>query len=337
MSKNHSGDKHLVRLQKYIADCGITSRRKAEELILQGRVKVNERVLTQMGTKVNPATDIVSVDGEMIDRQTVDHVYLVMNKPRSCVTTVSDPQGRKTVMDLVPIKTRVYPIGRLDYLSEGLLLLTNDGELGNKILHPSFGVTKTYEVKVFGRVNEILLRKLRDGVQTSEGFLKPKAVRILEYLPNKTWLEFRLTEGKNREIRRICEACGVTIDKLRRVAIGNLSINGIKPGEWEYITKRQLLEHIGINKDGSARKDAKEYFSNRKTLNKNKMTKIAKRTTAKPADSEEFNRYRKGEYYETLKQQKLAKEKRDQEKREAERAGVTFVPSFGKTGENLQK
>lgn len=333
MSKNHSGDKHLVRLQKYIADCGVTSRRKAEELILQGRVQINGRVHTQMGIKVDPAEDMISVDGLMIDKQTVDHVYLVMNKPRSCVTTVSDPQGRKTVMDFVPIKTRVYPIGRLDYLSEGLLLLTNDGELGNKILHPSFGVTKTYEVKVFGRVNEILLRKLRDGVQTSEGFLKPKSVRILEYLPNKTWLEFRLTDGKNREIRRICEACGVTIDKLRRVAIGNLSINGIKPGEWEYITKRQLLEHIGINKDGSPRKDAKEFFSAKKTLNKNKMTKISKRTTAKPADSEEFNRYRKGEYYETLKLQKLAKEKREAEKKAAEKEGTTFVPSFGKTSQ----
>ncbi len=337
MSKNHSGDKHLVRLQKYIADCGITSRRKAEELILEGKVKVNGNTITEMGVKIDPTADFVAVNGEMIDVQTVDHVYLVMHKPRSCVTTVSDPQGRKTVMDLVPIKTRVYPIGRLDYLSEGLLLLTNDGELGHKILHPSFGITKTYEVKVFGRVNEALLKKLRDGVQSSHGFLKPKSVRILEILPNKTWLEFRLTEGKNREIRRICEACGVTIDKLRRVAIGALSIDGIQPGQWEYITKKDLLECIGINKDGTPRKDAKEYFSSRKTLNKNKMKKISSRSTAKMANSEEFNRYRKGEYYETLKLQKAAKIRRETEKKAEAEEGVILKPSYSSNVKRTRK
>src|SRR5690554_3172731 len=121
----------LMRLQKYIADCGVTSRRKAEDLIVAGKVKVNDKVVVELGTKVDPQTDVVSVNGKVIDLLSVDHVYLALNKPRSYMTTVSDPEGRKTVMDLVPIKTRVFPVGRLDYLSEGLLLMTNDGEFAN--------------------------------------------------------------------------------------------------------------------------------------------------------------------------------------------------------------
>ena len=134
MSKNHSKNPKLIRLQKYIADCGVTSRRKAEGLILDGEVVVNGRIITELGTKVDPQEDTVEVSGKMIDLLTVDHLYLVMNKPRSYMTTVSDPEGRKTVMDLVPINTRVYPVGRLDYLSEGLLLLTNDGDFANSIM-----------------------------------------------------------------------------------------------------------------------------------------------------------------------------------------------------------
>lgn len=322
--KNSSNN--LIRLQKYIADCGVTSRRKAEELILEGRVKVNERTVREMGVKVDPEIDAVSVDGKMIDILTVDHVYLVMNKPRSYVTTVSDPEGRKTVMDLVPINTRVYPVGRLDYLSEGLLLFTNDGDLANKIIHPRFGITKTYEVKVFGKVNDVLLKKLRGGVNTSHGFLKPKSVRVIEQLPNKTWLEFRLEEGKNREIRRICEACDVTIDKLRRVAIGNLTIEGIKPGRWEYVTKHDLLKAIGINKDGTKRKDFVEYESPKKSVDVKKSSKIQKE--AKLATAQEFSRYRKEEYYTTIKLQKEAKEKRNLLKKQQEEAAVKFVPSY---------
>lgn len=315
----------LIRLQKYIADCGITSRRKAEGLIADGVVKVNEKVVTEMGIKVDPQIDSVSVNGKMIDILTVDHIYLVMNKPRSYVTTVSDPEGRKTVMDLVPISTRVFPVGRLDYLSEGLLLFTNDGDLANKIIHPRFGITKTYEVKVFGKVNDVLLKKLRNGVTTSEGFLKPKSVRVIEQLPNKTWLEFRLEEGKNREIRRICEACDITIDKLKRVAIGNLSIEGLQPGKWEYISKSDLLKSIGITKDGSKRKDYTEYESVKKSVDVKKFSK--KQKDAKPATAKEFTRYRKEEYYATIKLQKEAKEKRTLLKKQQEQ-DVKFIPSY---------
>lgn len=309
----------LIRLQKYIADCGITSRRKAEILITQGRVKVNDEVVTELGTKVDPQSDMIMVDSEVIDVMSVDHLYIALNKPRSCVTTVSDPEGRKTVMDLIPIKQRVFPVGRLDYLSEGLLLLTNDGDLANTIMHPRFEVTKVYEVKVFGRVSEPLLKKLKQGIVAHDGVLRPKSVRIIEQLPQKTWLEFRLNEGKNREIRRICEACGVTIDKLRRVAIGNLSIDGIQPGEWQYVTKSELLKSIGINKDGSKRHDAQDYVSRKRTVDAKKALKKQKNAT--PADSKDFTKFRKEVYFETLdaikksaelkKAQELAKRAQD--------------------------
>lgn len=329
MSKNHSQKSHLVRLQKYIADCGVTSRRKAEELISEGRVVVNGIKVTEQGVKVDPKEDVVEVNGTMIDVLTVDHVYIMMNKPRGYVTTVSDPEGRKTVMDLIPIKTRVYPVGRLDYLSEGLLLFTNDGDLANKIMHPSFEVTKTYEVKVFGKVSAVLLKKLRAGVQDGKDFLKPKNVRVIEQLPNKTWLEFRLDEGKNREIRRICEACGLTIDKLKRVAIGNLAINKTQPGKWEYLTKSDLLKTMGINKDGTRSSTYTDYVSVKKTVDAKKFSK--KQKDAKPADSKEFSRYRKEEYYETIKLQKEARMQRMEDKKKAQEEGVQYKPSLQKT------
>ena len=301
-----------IRLQKYIADCGITSRRKAEDLITQGKVKVNGKLCTTLGTKVDTSEDVVMVNDEVIDIQAVDHVYLVMNKPRSFVTTMNDPEGRRTVMDLVPIKTRVFPVGRLDYLSEGLLLLTNDGEIANKIIHPSFQVEKTYEVKVFGKVNDIILKKLRAGIVAHDGVLKPKSVRIIEQLPNKTWLEFRLTEGKNREIRRICEASGVTIDKLKRVAIGGLAVTGIAPGKWQYITKADLLKAIGIKADGSRLEKAVEYVSHKKTINVKKQNKVQKETTL--ADSKEFTKFRKEVYFETIKGLNARRDQQPQQK-----------------------
>lgn len=297
-----------IRLQKYIADCGVTSRRKSELLIAEGKVAVNEQIVTEMGIKVNPAVDVISVDGKIIDIEAIDHVYLVMNKPRSCVTTVSDPEGRKTVMDLVPISTRVYPVGRLDYLSEGLLIFTNDGDLANKIIHPRFGIVKTYEVKVFGKITDTVLKSLREGIHVDGSHLKPKSVRVIEQLPTKTWLEFRLEEGKNREIRKICEGNGVTIDKLKRVAIGSLNILGVQPGKWNYYSKPELLKAIGLNKDGTLRPHAGEFQSAKKSIDVKKFSKRQK--DAKVASSSEFSRYRKEEYYNTLKIQSEAKRKK---------------------------
>jgi len=328
MSKNHSKEVKLVRLQKYIADCGVTSRRKAEVLIEDGHVKVNQKKITELGTKVNPQEDSVMVKGQIIDAIEGDHVYLVLNKPRGTVTTVSDPEGRKTVMDCVGgVKKRVYPVGRLDYQSEGLLLLTNDGGLANIIMHPRYEVVKTYEVKVFGKVSDSILKKLRMGVTDKGEVLKPMSVRVIEQLPNKTWIEFRLNEGKNREIRRICEACGLTIDKLRRVAIGALAIDGIAPGSWSYITKSELLSGIGINKDGTKSDRILEYVSHKKSVNVKRSSKVQKE--AKFADDREFTKYRKETYQETIKLQKEIREKIELAKKE-ESDNVKALPSYAK-------
>jgi 23S rRNA pseudouridine2605 synthase len=333
MSKKHNKEADLIRLQKYIADCGICSRRKAETLITDGHVKVNGVKVTELGTKVDPMEDSVMLKGEIIDHQRVDNIYVVVNKPRSYVTTVNDPEGRRTVMDLVaPIKQRIFPVGRLDYLSEGLLLMTNDGDLANMIMHPKFEVVKTYEVKVFGRINEVLLKKLRAGTSGPDGSLRPLSVRIIETLPNKTWLEFRLNEGKNREIRRICEAADVTIDKLKRVAIGALSINGIKPGDWEYVTKKDLLAAIGLNKDGTKAKREVKYLSPKRTVNSIKAKK--KQKHAKVASDVAYSRYKKDSYYETIRIQKEVIAKKREEEAKKELKGIEFVVS---TGKNTQK
>lgn len=302
-----------IRLQKVIADAGITSRRKAEELILQGRVFVNGEKIRTLGTKVNPEDDAITVDGDPVDVGRKEKLYLVLHKPRGVVTTVSDPEGRKTVMDLVQdVTERIYPVGRLDYLSEGLLLMTNDGDVANSIIHPKGNVTKVYEVKVFGAVTPEILKKLRAGYQSEVGFLKPKSVRVVKQLKAKTWLEFRLTDGKNREIRRLCEAYGLTVDKLKRVAIGGLTVEGIAPGSWRMLSRKQLLELIGIDKEGTVKVEH-EYESPKKSINL--RMKGAQNCTA--ADDKAFVKFRKDTYFTALKEISEKKEKEAAEKKAA--------------------
>ena len=277
----------LMRLQKYIADCGVTSRRKAEEMILEGRVSVNGQPSRNLGVKVSHS-DAVVVDGNPIDLNQVQKLYILLNKPRGCVTTVSDPEGRKTVMDLVPeISERIYPVGRLDYLSEGLLILTNDGEMANKIMHPSHNVIKVYEVKVFGIVSEEHLNALREGYPLKGKRVRPRSVRIIKRLANKTWLEFRIGEGKNREIRKICEWAGMTVDKLRRVSLGGIHIEGIAPGNHVFLTKKQMLKCF----------EQEEYFSPKKTIPVKKGRSGDSRISA---DARTFRRFRREVYFETL-------------------------------------
>jgi 23S rRNA pseudouridine2605 synthase len=273
-----------VRLQKYIADCGITSRRKAEDLIVKGRVKINGTTVTLLGTKIDPEKDTVLVDGSLADHRSVQKLYILLHKPRGYVTTVSDPQGRDTVMDLIrEVSERVYPVGRLDYLSEGLLLMTNDGEVANTIMHPRHEVIKVYEVKIFGILDPQMLYKLREGVTVEGELLKPLSVRPLKQLDNKTWVEIRLAEGKNREIRKICEALDITIDKLRRVAIGNLTINGIAPGRYVYLSKKDIYNGLNLKSD---------YFSPKKSI----TIKARKSTVKKMANDVSYKKYRKDTY-----------------------------------------
>ena len=288
-----------IRLQKVIADCGVTSRRKAEGLILDGRVTVNDKLVTELGTKVNPHVDTIAVDGVALELAAVDKVYIVMNKPRAYITTLSDPEGRPTVMELIyGVKQRIFPVGRLDYLSEGLLILTNDGDLANMIMHPKYEVEKVYEVKVFGHVNEALLSKIKRGVMTEDGLLKPKSVRVIEQLPNKTWLEFRLNEGKNREIRKICDAVELTVDKLRRVAIEGLNIQSLPVGQYMFTTRKELLKALGLNDHGE-KVAQRKFVSAKKTLNTTKVAKIISKT-ARRADDKKFQAFRKERYYETV-------------------------------------
>ncbi len=289
-----------VRLQKFIADCGICSRRKAEELILQGRVKVNDEVVTILGTKVDPHDDVIFVDGQLLDLNTIDQIYVLLHKPRGYMTTLDDPEGRKTVMDLVKeFPERIYPVGRLDYLSEGLLIMTNDGNVANLIMHPRYEVIKVYEVKVFGAVDEAILSKLRKGTEVDGIKVAPKSVRVIEQLPNKTWLEFRLGEGRNREIRKICEDCNVTIDKLRRVAIAGLTVEGITPGGYRVVSRNQLLRALGMKSDGTPTGEDVEYQSPKKTIN---IKLKGPQFNVTLATDDEFKKFRKENYYKTAKQ-----------------------------------
>ncbi len=321
-----------IRLHKLIADCGITSRRKAEGYILDGRVTVNGNTITELGTKVNPNTDVIQVDGNTLELAAVDKVYLVMNKPRAYMTTLSDPEGRPTVMELIyGVKQRIFPVGRLDYLSEGLLILTNDGDLANMIMHPKYEVEKVYEVKVFGHVNEAILSKIKRGVMTEDGLMKPKSVRVIEQLPNKTWLEFRLNEGKNREIRKICEAVDLTVDKLRRVAIEGLNIQSLPVGQYMFTTRKELLKALGLNEHGD-KITIRKFMSAKKTLNATKVAKIVA-TTARPADDKRFQQFRKDSYYETVASIKEVKLREAQEKvaLEVETLAIDKASHFAKT------
>jgi len=233
----------MQRLQKIIAAAGIASRRKAEELITAGRVQVNGHVVTELGTKADPASDHIRVNGKLL-QGAQRHVYLLLNKPKGFVTTVSDPEKRPTVMDLVKgVKGRVYPVGRLDYASEGLLVMTNDGELAHRLMKAASHVPKTYLVKVAGTPKEEALAKLRAGVSiaTDDGKrvrTSPAAVRVIKEAANP-WYEITLIEGRNRQIRRMFEAVGHHVEKIKRVRYGPLTLD-VPPGEFRPLTQKEL-------------------------------------------------------------------------------------------------
>lgn len=246
------------RLQKIIAAAGVASRRKAEELITSGRVQVNGATVTELGTKADPDTDHIRVNGKLL-QSGQRHIYLLLNKPKGYVTTVSDPEKRPTVMDLIRgVKGRVYPVGRLDYASEGLLLLTNDGALANLLMKAASHVTKTYLVKVAGTPKEEELAKLRAGVSiaTDEGKrvrTGAASVRIVKEAANP-WYEVTLIEGRNRQIRRMFEAVGHHVEKIKRVRYGPLTLD-VPPGEFRPLTLKEV-ERLKSASKGSDRKSA---------------------------------------------------------------------------------
>lgn len=232
------------RLQKVISQAGIASRRSAEKLITSGRVSVNGVVVTELGTKVEPRKDKVEVDGKRI--ASAKYIYVLLYKPKGVVTTMKDPQMRKTVVDLVKdIPERVYPVGRLDYGTEGLLLLTNDGELTNALIHPRRKIRKTYLAKVSGIPSEDKLDLLRVGVKLEDGLTAPAFVNIIDIDKEKnlTTVEIVIHEGKNRQIRRMFEKIGHDVKQLKRTKFAFLDLKGVRRGQYRYLTPEEV-DHL---------------------------------------------------------------------------------------------
>src|SRR4051794_11094583 len=229
-----------VRLQRYLASAGVAARRKAEDLITAGRVTVNGEIVRVLGTKIDPETDSVSVDGEAV--VALDHFYVLFNKPKGCITAVSDDRGRPTVMDYLPnLPVPVKPVGRLDFYSEGVLLLTNDGELAARLLAPASHVPKTYHVKVHGKLGPDEVRALREGIQLDDGTMTmPAEVAVLPGESKHTWLAVTIHEGKHRQIHRMIEALGYQVDKLQRVAFANLTFHDLRVGDARELTQLEL-------------------------------------------------------------------------------------------------
>jgi len=230
------------RLQKIIAAAGITSRRAAEELILAGRVAVNGQVVTELGAKADPVTDQVTVDGTLV-RPAELLYYVLLHKPAGYVTSLKDPQGRQLVTELVKdVNARLFPVGRLDYNSEGLLLLTNDGAWANRLMHPRHQVDKEYHVRVRGKVDQQQIKRLNDGIELEDGPVSGATVRLLKTDQNNDWLSVTIREGRNRQVRRMCAAVGLSVVRLRRIRYGNLTLGGLKPGEYRLLTKQEAAE-----------------------------------------------------------------------------------------------
>ena len=227
----------MIRLNKYIAECGICSRRKADILIESGKVLVNDIVIKDLGVKIDDTKDQVKVDGKTISKED-KYVYIMLNKPKGYVTTNSEQFGRKSVLDLIDTDYRIFPIGRLDMYTEGLLLLTNDGEFANKLMHPKNKVEKTYIANVKGNITEEKIENLRNGVDIGGYITKPAQVRIIS--KDKNEIEIKISEGKNRQVRKMCEAVGLKVINLKRTSIGKLNLGNLKIGEYRYLNKNEI-------------------------------------------------------------------------------------------------
>ncbi len=237
----------LVRVQKFLAEAGVASRRKCEEYIETGRVKVNDEI-AKLGTKINPETDIVVFDGKKIENKE-ELVYILLNKPIGYVTTAKDQFSRDSVLDLVRVKQRIVPVGRLDMYTSGALLLSNDGDFVYKITHPKHEVNKTYTVTLKGIVTDEEVKQLENGVEIEDYITKPAKVRILKTDTEKdiSRLEITIHEGKNRQVRKMCEAVGRRVQALHRSKIGNIDVKDLKLGTWRYL-KPEEIKYLLNNK-----------------------------------------------------------------------------------------
>lgn len=280
----------LERLQKIIAHAGFASRREAETMIREGRVTVNGQVVTELGSRANADKDHIKVDGKLITHAE-PHRYILLYKPKEVMTTVEDPQGRRTVIDLVRgIRERIYPVGRLDFHSEGLVLLTNDGDLAFKVSHPTHGSVKTYHVKVRGVPEERIIDKLQRGITLEGKRTLPCEIERLKTTgrndeEGNSWFEVKLREGRTQQIRKMFQAVGHPVSKLRRVAIGPIADPKLTPGVWRELTKQEvkMLATMKDLKPKTKTRRATKRPTSRKAASKKKAgAKPAARTTSKP-------------------------------------------------------
>ena len=233
-------DDGLVRLQKLLAQSGVASRRRCEELMLAGLVEVDGEVVTRLGTKVDPRTAVIRVEGRRLPPVT-DHVYLVVNKPRGVVSTMSDPEGRRTLSDLLGDRPeRLFHVGRLDTDTDGLLLLTNDGDFAQQVAHPSYELEKTYVAEVDGVVDRATVRRLRSGVALDDGPVEVHAARVVSATADRSIVELTIHEGRNRVVRRLLDAVGHPVRRLTRTAIGPVRLSGLRSGTVRELTPAEL-------------------------------------------------------------------------------------------------
>ncbi len=230
-----------IRLQKYLAEAGIASRRKSEELILEGKIKVNNKTVKELGTKINPSKDKVEYQGKVIKKEQ-ELVYILLNKPIGYVTTANDQFGRDQVLDLVKVKQRIVPVGRLDMYTSGALILTNDGDFVYKVTHPKHEIEKTYTVTIKGIIQKEAVEKLQQGVEIENYKTRPAKVKILKTDEEKkqTRLEITIHEGKNRQIRKMCETVGYKVLALHRSKIAGIGVKDLPLGKWRYLKKDEV-------------------------------------------------------------------------------------------------
>ncbi|MBS5937569.1 rRNA pseudouridine synthase [Clostridium sartagoforme] len=231
------------RLQKYMARCGVASRRKCEEIILSGEVKINDNIVSELGVKIDPEKDTVTYKGNIIKPEE-NKLYIMLNKPEGYITSVKDEKGRKTILDLVKVEERIYPIGRLDYDSSGLILLTNDGDIYNKIIHPRVNIGKKYIATCRGEFSKEEIKRFESGIDIG-GYITADAKMTLLDIEKKnnsvnSVVEIIIHEGKNRQIRRMCEALGHEVLSLKRVEVGNIKLGYLKKGQWRDLTEEEL-------------------------------------------------------------------------------------------------
>ncbi len=237
-----------IRLQKYLAECGVASRRKAEEYIQEGKVQVNGKTITELGVKIEPDKDIVYFNNKKVIKKN-ENIYILLNKPIGYVTTTKDQFNRQTVLDLIKgINKRIVPVGRLDMYTSGALILTNDGEFIYKVTHPSHEITKTYVATLKGIITNEEIEKLRSGVEIEDYITRPARVKILKTDTEKniSRIEITIHEGKNRQVRKMCEAIGRNVMALHRSKIGNIGVKDLKIGEWRYLNLKEVKTVIGF-------------------------------------------------------------------------------------------